>query len=156
MHGKPPSLLLVCTANVCRSPMAEAAMRHMARARGLRAAVSSAGVAATPDEPAHPLSIDAVAKAGLGDISGHRSRPLSTRLVREADFVLCMEHAHRDAILARAPEAAGRVRLLGHWLATEIADPVYGAAEDFTECLNLLNTCIDEWLTRLTRQGLLR
>ena len=149
-------LLVVCTANICRSPMAEAAMRHMIAARGLHAEVSSAGVAALPDRPAHPLSVETVARAGLGDLSTHLSRPLNSLLVRQADFVLCMEHAHRDAIVARAPEAAGRVRLLGHWLGTEIADPVYGPPEEFTECLNLVTDCIDQWLTRLARQGLLR
>jgi len=155
MPSNPSKLLVVCTANVCRSPMAEVAMRHMIAARGLRAEVSSAGVAALPDRPAHPLSIETVARAGYGDLSAHRSRPLNAALLRQADFVLCMEHAHRDAIVARAPQAAGKVRLLGHWLETEIADPVYGPAEEFTECLNLLNDCIDQWLTRLARQGLL-
>ena len=125
-------------------------------ARGLRAEVSSAGVEAAPDRAAHPLSVHTVAAAGLGDLSSHRTRLLSSRLVGEADFVLCMEHAHRDAIVARAPEAAGRVRLLGHWQGAEITDPVDGTDQDFVECLKLLNTCIDEWLTRLARMGLLR
>src|SRR5690606_17890606 len=146
--------LLVCTANICRSPMAEAAMRHAIESRGLHAAVSSAGVHALPDRPAHPLAIETVAGAGLGDLSGHRSRPLSRQLLG-ADFVLCMEHAHREVIVAHAPEAAGRVRLLGHWQQTEISDPVNGPANEFMECLNLLKDCTDQWLERLTRQGLI-
>ena len=149
-------LLLVCTANVCRSPMAEFAVRHVLRKRDLRAQVSSAGVEAVPDEPAHPMSIDAAAKAGLGDLSTHRSRLLSKLTLREADFVLCMENHHRQAIIARAPQHAGRVRLLGHWQAIEIADPVSGPAEGFEQCLELMNDCIEQWVDRLARQGLLQ
>ncbi|NLD70016.1 MAG: low molecular weight phosphotyrosine protein phosphatase [Limnobacter sp.] len=149
-------LLVVCTANICRSPMAEAVLRKQIATRGLRTEVSSAGVHAQPDQPAHPLSIEVVAQAGVADLSTHRSRPLSPLLLRNSDIVLCMEHAHRDEIVARAPEAAGRVRLLGHWLGTEIVDPVNGSIGEFVECLKLMSECIDQWLTRLTRQGLLQ
>jgi len=148
--------LLVCAANVCRSPMAEAAMRHAVAARGLRPEVGSAGVAALRDEPADPRSIEAVARAGLGDLSTHRSRPVSGLLVRTADMVLCMEQAQRTTIVARTPEAAGRVRLLGHWQGMEIADPVGGEAHEYVQCLDLIMECVDQWLERLSRQGLLQ
>jgi len=150
------NLLLICTANVCRSPMAELALRHVLRERGLRAQVSSAGVEAVPDEPAHPMSVDAVARAGLGDLSTHRSRLLSKLTLRDADFVLCMDNGHRQAIVARAPQYAGRVRLLGQWQAIEIADPVRGPAEGFEQCLELMSDCIEQWVDRLARQGLLQ
>ncbi len=149
-------LLVVCTANVCRSPMAEAAMRHMLAARGLRAEVSSAGTEALPDEPAHPLSIAAVAKAGFGDLSGHRSRLLSPMIAQQADFVLCMRHSQRNAIVSRMPQLAGRTRLLGHWSDLEIDDPVGGPPEGYEECLERMNDCIGEWVERLRRQGLLQ
>jgi len=147
--------LIVCTANVCRSPMAEAAMRHALAARGVRAELGSAGIDALDDEPAHPLSVAAVAQAGLGDLSTHRSRLISPLMVRNADIVLCMEPLHRKSIVSRAPEAAGRVRLLGHWAGIEIADPVGGPAHEYVECLKLMSACIDQWLERLARQGLL-
>ena len=156
MNRESPKLLVVCTANICRSPMAEAVIRKQIATRGLRTEVASAGVHAQPDQPAHPLSVEVVAQAGLADLSAHRSRPLSPLLLRGADIVLCMEHAHRDEIVARAPEAAGRVRLLGHWRGMEIVDPVNGSIGEFVECLKLMSDCIEQWLSRLTRQGLLQ
>jgi protein-tyrosine phosphatase len=149
-------LLLVCTANVCRSPMAEAAARHRFGQRGLPVRVSSAGVSALAGEPAHPLSAAAVASAGYGDLSTHRSRLASSALLREADLVLCMEHEQRRRIVALAPLQAGRVRLLGHWQQVEIADPVSGALEGFEQCLALMHACLGQWIDRLARQGLLR
>lgn len=147
--------LIVCTANVCRSPMAAAAMRHALASQRRRAEVGSAGIDALSDESAHPLSVAAVAQAGLGDLSTHRSRLLSPLMVREADLVLCMERLQRNEIIAHAPEAAGRVRLLGHWAGTEIIDPVGGHATEYVECLKLMSECVDQWLERLSKQGLL-
>ena len=148
--------LVVCTANVCRSPMAEAAMRHALTARGLRPDVGSAGIDALTGEPAHPLSMQAVAQAGIGDLSLHRSRPLSPLMVRHADLVLCMAPMHRSSVVARVPEAAGRVWLLGHWQGVAIADPVGGPADEHRQCLQLITECVDQWLDRLSRQRLLQ
>lgn len=149
-------LLIVCTANVCRSPMAEAAMRYAIASRGLRAEVSSAGVEALNGQPAHPTAIDTVLQAGYGDLSAHRSRQLLPRMAQQADFVLCMRRTHRDIIMSRMPQAAGRTRLLGHWSNTEIDDPVSGPAEGFVKCLEIMDECIAEWVDRLQRQGLLQ
>lgn len=131
-------------------------MRHALEARGARADVGSAGVEALADEPAHPLSVATVAAAGIGDLKAHRSRLVSPLMVRNADMVLCMEHLHRDALVGRVPDAAGRVRLLGHWQGLEIDDPVNGPVAGYVQCLELMRECIDQWLDRLDRQGLLQ
>lgn len=149
-------LLVVCTANICRSPMAAAAMVHQLQQRGLRADVSSAGVHALPDQPAHPLSIATVAAAGLGDLTSHRSREVSRLLLEKCDLVFCMCESQRRALVSLAPRAAGRIRLLGHWRGLEIDDPVNGTEQGFEECLETMNDCIGQWLERLARQGLLQ
>lgn len=136
--------------------MAEAAIRHALAARGVRADVGSAGIDAIDNEPAHPLSVATVKVAGVGDLTMHRSRLVSPLMVRSADMVLCMEHMHRDALVGRVPDAAGRVRLLGHWQGIEIEDPVNGPAPGYVQCLELMRECIDQWLDRLDRQGLLQ
>jgi protein-tyrosine phosphatase len=148
-------ILVVCTANVCCSPMAESVIRAGIAERGLSLEVRSAGVHALHGEPAHPESVLAIARAQLPDISNHRSRPVTRRMLEESDFVLCMEHAHRDTLIASAPAFAGRIKLFGHWLDTEIADPVDEPAEEFDKCLMQLNECTQDWLTRLERLGLL-
>ncbi len=149
-------LLVVCTANICRSPMAAAAMKHLLHERDLHAEVSSAGVHALPDQPAHPQSIATVARAGLGDLTNHRSREVSRLLLDRTDLVFCMEERQRTALVALSPQAAGRIRLLGYWRGIEISDPVNGTEEGFEECLETMNDCAAQWIDRLARQGLLR
>ncbi|MDR1060314.1 MAG: hypothetical protein LBL83_03675, partial [Clostridiales bacterium] len=70
---------------------------------------SSAGLAAPDGSPASPEAVEALA-AGWGiDLSGHRGRALAPDMLEEADLVLAMTKAHRDAILALRPESRYKV-----------------------------------------------
>ncbi|MBM3957291.1 MAG: hypothetical protein FJ313_04485, partial [Gemmatimonadetes bacterium] len=71
-------VLLVCTGNQCRSPMAEALLRRLAAtdsAAPLEIRVSSAGTAAPAGFPATQQAQEACAEEGI-DLTGHRSRPV--------------------------------------------------------------------------------
>jgi protein-tyrosine phosphatase len=93
------SILIVCTGNVCRSPIAEAALRDALTQRfGNRApVVSSAGTAGWEGSGAVRESVEAAAERGH-DIADHVPRMLTQAMVGDADLVLCMAAEHRDAI----------------------------------------------------------
>ena len=134
-------VLLVCTGNTCRSPMAEAIFRHMLAARlGCKVdeleergiMVASAGIAAmmggrTSNETAQVLT---EMDMELGE---HQTQPLTRQLVRQADLVYTMTRSHREAIVAQWPEAAERTRLLCADGA-DIADPIGGTIECYRCC----------------------
>lgn len=103
------SILVVCTGNVCRSPIAEGMLRRRLRARlGDHAPlVASAGTAGWQGSPAMPESVAAAAERGV-DIVGHVARRLGAEHVRAADLVIAMAAEHRDRIVAAVPEVAGR------------------------------------------------
>jgi len=106
-------LLVVCTANVCRSPLS---MRLLAEAlRGSprlgRARVESAG---TRTEPGWPMCEVSAGELPDDDAErefarGHGSRPLTRELVQEADLVLAMEREQRSAIAQLAPGSQSKV-----------------------------------------------
>ena len=101
------AVIVVCTGNVCRSPIAEGLMRRATEHRtvGAPITVSSAGTAGWEGSPAMPEAVEAAAERGV-DISGHVATRLRPGMPAVADLVLCMAAEHRDA--DRERRAAGR------------------------------------------------
>ncbi|MDH2424142.1 hypothetical protein [Sphaerisporangium sp. TRM90804] len=97
-------VLFVCTANVCRSPMAERLARLMLGA-GSPVVTRSAGVSALPGSPMTPDAARALARVGADPV-GFCSRQLTATLVREADLVLTATRAHRAYAVGLHPPAA--------------------------------------------------
>jgi protein-tyrosine phosphatase len=103
------SILVVCTGNVCRSPIAEAVL-HSALDERLGAyapSVASAGTSGWAGSPAEEGSIVAAAERGF-DLSTHRGRRLHEGDLADATLVIAMSSEHRDHIEELHPRAASR------------------------------------------------
>lgn len=153
-------IVLVCTGNTCRSPMAEVLLKQqLAQRLGCRVSeledrgvvVLSAGTAATTGMRAAPEAIAAMRERGL-DLSQHESQPLSDRLVRFADLILTMTRGHRQAILEQWPEAEGRVHLISGGRG-DVADPIGGPLELYRRCAEQLETYLQDWARQLPLEG---
>jgi protein-tyrosine phosphatase len=105
-------ILVVCTGNICRSPMGEALLRHHLSAAGVDLEVASAGTHASGTSPATGHGIDVMAERGI-DLTGHRSTRLDTDALVDADLVLAMTREHETAVGLLDPSARGRTFLLG-------------------------------------------
>lgn len=111
-------ILVVCTANICRSPAAAAALTA-GLSPGLEAAVRviSAGTDARAGSPACELSSALVATyparrsgddAAPMDYSGHRSRRVSERDLADSDLILVLDRSHRSRLAQMSPTARQR------------------------------------------------
>ncbi|MDP9295838.1 MAG: low molecular weight phosphatase family protein [Actinomycetota bacterium] len=100
-------ILVVCTGNICRSPIAEGVLRAEFRRRlGERAPeVISAGTAGWEGSPAVPESVDAAAERGA-DISDHVAHRLGSTDIGRADLIVGMSSEHREDVIRSAPGAA--------------------------------------------------
>lgn len=128
----PGPILTVCTANICRSPMAAGLLQHAltAQAEPLKSLkVASAGVAARAGELVSENSVVALKKAGI-DISGNRSRTLTPELAAQASLILCMTESHRAMIQLAFDPAPRHVYLFREFMPRsadkEIGDPYGG------------------------------
>ena len=96
-------ILFVCTGNICRSPTAE----RLAAACGSRLQLpdfrsSSAGTRAVIAHPIHHDAAAVLEQLG-GDAANFAARQFRPRIAADADLVLTMTKAHRDAVLELAP-----------------------------------------------------
>lgn len=103
----PAGILVVCTANVCRSPVAEALLRQRIADAGLAVPVRSAGTHAQSDLPVTDGMRRATAPVEL-DLDDHRSRPVTRDLALAHQLVVTMEARHRELVTRMDPTLAAR------------------------------------------------
>lgn len=163
-------VLVVCTGNLCRSPMIATLLSASAPSLTVR----SAGTAAPRGEPWHPLAVEALAEEGH-DASTGRANRLRARDVRAAKLILTAEGIHRAAVLemdsgaeertftlleaarllrlAPAQDGLGAQRLAEHLAAAlrhhpeehddDLADPILGDLDDFRTCRATIKRTVD-------------
>lgn len=141
-------ILVVCTGNICRSPVGEYLLRSTLTAAGRKLEVRSAGVGALVDEPAHDTAIAMMAPRGL-DLTPHRAQQANPALCRWAQLVLVMEPHHREALTDIDPTVRGKTFLLGHWSKQEIPDPYKRDQRAWDHAVALIEAGVSAWAQRL-------
>jgi protein-tyrosine phosphatase len=139
--------MLVCTGNVCRSPMAERSMQQRLKGSA-NFTVASSGIGALVDQPADKNAVAVMRERGLG-LEGHRGRQLDLEFARGFDLLLVMEDSQQRWIEQRMPVLRGRVKRLGHWLDLEVPDPYGLPVEAFRETRDLIEKAVDSWVERI-------
>jgi protein-tyrosine-phosphatase len=144
-------ILIVCTANICRSPVAAALLRDRLQKRGLNDwQVGSSGTWAMNPRGASQNSIEVMSRRGL-DINNHRATMVKEAYVRHADLVLTMEVGHAEALRAEFPAQAHKVYLLSEMVGQSysIADPYGGPIEEYERMAETISAIIDGGLDQI-------
>ena len=106
-------VLFVCTANVCRSPLAEGYLRNLQESNPLaNLEIASAGILAREGSGAFDCSIE-VARMNGFDLNEHRARQLTLEIAQEADMILCMETWQAARIYDLGADIIPKTLLLG-------------------------------------------
>jgi protein-tyrosine phosphatase len=121
-------LLVVCTANICRSPVSAMLLDRALLDRSIDAIVESAGFL-TEDEPACPTMQEFAQGVGL-DLSFHRSRLIDRWLVGDARLILTMQRSHARDVMTKFDTDLERLYTVGGILAEAQAAPPRGGGLD--------------------------
>ena len=146
-------ILVVCTANICRSPAAELILRD--QLKHLRVQVDSAGTAAQNNYPADDGMLQSMSSRGYHNLSAHRSKMLMPSHLLKYDLVLCMENKHIELAEAMQINARGKVKLLGHWNdGAEVADPIGRSAVFYENAIDQMQIMAKQWSEKIALLGL--
>ena len=111
-------------------------------ARGFR--VESAGVAAMAGMEASPEAVQVVAEFG-GDLTSHRSQPISLEMLQEATWILAMTDGHLRLLMSVELPTMPVADLLSPQ-GTDVRDPIGGTVEDYRACAQDILTALDQRL----------
>jgi len=149
MEKAVPRILFVCTGNICRSPTAEAVLRHLAKEAGIDVHVESAGtgdwhVGHPPDERAQHHA------RGRGyDLSAQRARQVERRDFEAFDLIVAMDRGHLRVLERQCPrEHRAKLRMLA---GRDVPDPYYGGPEGFEHVLDMVEAACRGLLREVER-----
>ena len=140
------SILVVCTGNICRSPIGERLLRQQLPGKQ----VTSAGILGLEGRPADAAAQAVAWRHGVS-LEGHVARKVTRSLLQQSDLILVMEPEHLRFIATMTPENRGKSLLFGQWLETQdIPDPYRKSREAFEYDFGQLGKASQEWARRLS------
>ena len=146
-------ILFVCTANRCRSPMAERLFKKILHSRGQLPGdwlVISAGAWAEDGIPPDDKLVATMAAFDI-DVRDHRSRMLDAAIIANQDLVLVMENHHKEALCFEFPYQSKRVFLVSEMIGKrfEISDPFSGPLKAYQHTAVQLARILSEGFERI-------
>jgi protein-tyrosine-phosphatase len=139
------SVLFVCTANQCRSPMAEGLLRLRVGVDDCGWRIDSAGTWANDGAPASINSILALDALGY-DLRSHQSCTVNLDMIASHQLILVMERGHKEALRVEFPEMASRIYLLSEMIdkVFNIDDPVGCPLAEYQATAREINMILEQ------------
>ena len=148
-------LLVVCTANVCRSPLVAALIKQRLEENSLRkdVQVESAGVYSSAGDSIDPIVLHLLHELGI-EPAAHRATPVEESTLSRADLVLVMEEAHRQSLFYRLPAALPRIFMLSELAGRyeDICDPYGQELAGYRAMLDHVTELLDAGWSTLMRK----
>lgn len=146
-------ILIVCLGNICRSPTAEAVLKHKAKQQGIVIEIDSAGTSAS-HKGQRPDSRSVIAGSARGySFNGLKSRPVFESDFSDFDLILAMDNSNLAELNRRCPaEHLHKVRLFLSFHPeypniNEVPDPYYSGSKGFELVLDLIEQACDTLLS---------
>jgi protein arginine phosphatase len=151
------SILFVCAANICRSPMAEALLKRLITGRPDAGEwhIESAGIWGVEGYPAAETS-QLVMKAMGMDLSMHKSQPVSYELLKQFDLILTMEVFHKECLAIEYDGFKDRIYTISEMVDSteDIHDPMGGKPEAYEATAHKLEQILSDGLERIVQLAL--
>lgn len=143
---KTNSVLIVCTANICRSAIAEQIMRHYYP----NLIIKSAGIQALLGKPIDKPLVDLATSYNI-NCKTHQATQINTQLTKEHKIILVMQQMHYHYVVSTYPQVFPKVHYLSKWINNQdIDDPYKRTSLIYTEVFkHIMRACL-AWGEKLT------
>jgi len=146
------SVLFVCTANICRSPMAMGLLRARAKGEKDEWRIDSAGVWAQRGFPVAQYTLEVLTARGI-DLDNYASKPLTVEMVRDFYLILTMERNQQEALHFAFPQYTGKIFMLSQMVGkkNDIVDPVGGPMAEFETTAQEIEQILNKGFVRIRK-----
>lgn len=134
-----PLIMFVCTANICRSPIADKLFNHIVTERGLKLRGDSCGLM----QGGTMISLNSMQlllERGIMEAQSHVSKQVTPELINASLWVLTMEERQRDILRQWEPNAAHKIMTLNEIVGEsgDIKDPYGSELENYRGTFDLI------------------
>ena len=150
-----PQITFVCTANICRSPMAEKLFNHLAKQRKMNVVADSCGLI----EGGHMIStgsLQMLLKQGILEAQNHISKQITPELVSASWLLLTMEERQRDFIRSKEPNFAHKIFTINEIVGEtgDVEDPYGSEIENYQKTYEIIEDRIIRLLDKIQNASL--
>ncbi len=150
-----PVIMFVCTANICRSPIAEKLFREMIAREGLALASDSCGLI----EGGHIISLNSMQlllERGIMDAQSHVSKQVTPQMVSSSWLVLTMEERQRDWLRNANPNATNKIWTLNEIVGEEgdIKDPYGSDLDSYRKTFEIIENRLTQLMTKIKSKAI--
>lgn len=144
------TVVVLCIGNICRSPLAMIQLQSQLKAAGSPITVTSAGLGALHNHPAHEI-MQKIAEDQQLDLSNHHAKQVTPETIKSADLIFVMTENQKNQVHLEFPQSRGKVFLLHNNPPMDIPDPYQKTEQDFKNAAASIQEGVNQWVKLLSK-----